>query len=116
MYLLVIVLNKEEYLDDVLTTFVEAGIRGATIIDSIGMGRTLAFDVPIFASLRKMMSNLRVAPYNKTIFTVIKTEVQLDQVLELLDVVINFDEPGAGILFTVPVGRIKGLAQEDLGF
>jgi len=34
MKLLVFVLNKEELLDDVLEVYVEAGIPGATILDS----------------------------------------------------------------------------------
>ena len=53
MHLLIIVLNKEEYLDDVLEAFIETGITGATIVDSVGMGKTLAYHIPIFAGLRK---------------------------------------------------------------
>ena len=39
--LMVFVLNREEYLDEILSGFVELGIGGATIIDSMGMGRIL---------------------------------------------------------------------------
>lgn len=55
MKLLVFVLNKEEYLEDVLEAYVEAGIPGATIIDSEGMGRFLAYEVPLFAGFKEFM-------------------------------------------------------------
>ena len=41
MKLLVFVLNREELLEQVLEAYVEAGISGATILDSEGMGRFL---------------------------------------------------------------------------
>jgi nitrogen regulatory protein P-II 1 len=43
MKLLVFVLNNEEYLEKVLEAYVEAGVAGATILDSEGMGRFLAY-------------------------------------------------------------------------
>ena len=47
MKLVVFVLNKEEFLEDVLEAFIEAGITGATILDSEGMGRFLTYEVPL---------------------------------------------------------------------
>lgn len=37
MYALFIVLNRTDYLEDILAGFVEAGVGGATILDSQGM-------------------------------------------------------------------------------
>ena len=51
MKLVVIVLNNTEYLDDLLTAFLEIGVSGSTVIDSVGMGRILSHDVPVFAGL-----------------------------------------------------------------
>lgn len=48
--ILFLVLNQTEYLDEILDAFVDVGIRGATIIDSQGMGSALANgdkDVPL---------------------------------------------------------------------
>ena len=59
MKVLVIVLNREEFLDDVLSLFVEMGITGATIIDSVGMGRIISYNIPIFAGFRDLMSGNR---------------------------------------------------------
>ena len=69
MKLFVYVLNQPEKLEEVLAAFVEIGITGATVVDSVGMGRIIAQDVPIFASFQSLLSASR--PYNKTILSVI---------------------------------------------
>lgn len=53
MTLLVFICNRPEKLDEVLEGFVELGITGATIVDSIGMGRILSRKVPIFVAWRR---------------------------------------------------------------
>ena len=75
MKLLIFVLNKEELLEDVLAAYVEAGIAGATILDSEGMGRFLTYEVPLFADFKDFMKGNK--PYNKTIFSVIKNDNNL---------------------------------------
>ena len=114
MYLLVIVLNKEEFLESILTAFVEADISGATIIDSVGMGRVLAYDVPIFAGLRATNQAYQSKPYNKTIFTVIKSKEQLDEAIRLIEEIVDLDTPGTGLLFAFPLAVVKGLSQQSL--
>jgi hypothetical protein len=68
MQLLVVVINHAELVDDVLAGFVELGITGATVLESKGMGRVLAQEVPIFAGLRTLNTRSRTA--NRTIFCV----------------------------------------------
>jgi len=111
MHLLVLILNREEFLDEVLEAFVEAGITGATIIDSVGMGRTLAYRIPIFAGLRK---SIKTSDYNKMIFSVVQSDEVLKQIIDLLEEIIDFDVPGTGLLFTVPITFIKGIRLEEL--
>ena len=41
MNALFIVLNEIEYLDDILDGFVDIGVKGATILDSQGMGSAI---------------------------------------------------------------------------
>ena len=108
MKLVIFVLNKEELLDDVLAAYVEAGIPGATIIDSEGMGRFHNYDVPIFADFKDFMKGNK--PYNKTIFSVIKNEKLIPRLEKILDKVCGgLDEPGTGIFFTLPVDYVRGL-------
>lgn len=112
MKLLVFVLNKEELLDDVLAAYIEVGISGATILDSEGMGRVLTYEVPLFADFRDFMKGNK--PYNKTIFSVVKHEKNIPKLERLLDEICgNLDNPGTGILFTIPVDYAKGLVKEE---
>ncbi len=110
MKLLVMVLNQEEYLEDVLEAFVELDIRGATIIDSVGMGRVLTHDIPIFAGLRSVLSGER--PFNKTIFSVVEEEKVPLVVAAVEQICGDFGAPGTGVIFTLPVDFVKGLAKE----
>ena len=108
MKLVVFVLNKEELLDEVLAAYVEAGIGGATILDSEGMGRFLTYEVPLFADFKPFMKGNK--PYNKTIFSVIQNEALIPRLEKLLDKVCGgLDAPGTGIFFTIPVDYARGL-------
>jgi len=106
--LVVFVLNKEELLDEVLAAYVEAGIGGATILDSEGMGRFLTYEVPLFSDFKQFMKGNK--PYNKTIFSVVRNEALIPRLEKLLDKVCGgLDEPGTGIFFTVPIDYARGL-------
>jgi len=110
MQLLVAVINHEEHVDDILAAFVELGITGATVVESKGMGRVLSREVPIFAGLQSLNSRSRAA--NRTLFCVADDE-KVDAAISLIqDVCGNLSTPGVGIVFTVPVGRVVGLAGE----
>jgi len=110
MQLLVAVINHEEKVDDVLAGFVELGITGATVVGSEGMGHVLSHDVPIFAGVRALSQRSR--PTNQTVFSVID-DALVDAAIALIqDVCGDLDSPGAGIVFTIPVTRVVGLAPE----
>ena len=107
MKLLIIILNKEENLDELLEGFLEMDIRGATVINSQGMGSIITADIPIFAGLKDLLQGNR--PGNKTILTLVK-EDRIPIIVNLFeDVVGNLDQPGNGIIFTLPVDEIFGL-------
>lgn len=109
MQMLVLVLNNESYLEDLLSELEKKGIRGATIIDSTGMGRVLHSNdnIPIFGGIKFLMNDKR--PFNKTIFTVIKDNQVEIATKAIKDVVGDLNEPGAGILFTLPVSYCEGI-------
>lgn len=111
MELLIAVINDVDRMDEVLAGFLEIGIRGATVLDSEGMGRVLSHDIPIFAGLQTLISRSR--PQNQTLFSVIDDPEKVDRAIELLqDVCGRFDDPATGIAFTIPVNRVVGLAAE----
>ena len=112
MKLLVFVLNNEEYLEEVLEAYAEAGVAGATLLDSEGMGRFLAYEVPLFAGFKEFMKGNK--PYNKTILSVIKNPGVIEKLKVLIDEIVGgLENPGKGIMFTVPVDWAVGLIPEE---
>ena len=51
MLLHIFILEKEEYLDELLEAMIEAEIEGVSIIDATGAKKVLAEDIPIFAGI-----------------------------------------------------------------
>ena len=108
MELLVLILNKVELLDDVLSYFVEAGVSGATVLDSVGMGRIIA-NIPIFAGFRDLMVGNR--PTNKTILAVVDGSLVPELTAGIEKILGDMAQPGTGLLFTLPVSSVRGLGR-----
>ena len=74
MQVFVFVLNRTEYLESLLQSFSDHGLRGATVLDSKGMARILHTEdeMPIFYGLRAIMEPERRS--SKTIFMVLPDE------------------------------------------
>ena len=112
MKLLIIVLNKIECLERLLTAFGENRIPGATILDSKGMAQELEQ----FDDLRFRMSlRLLINPAhreNKTIFLVVPEELvpKISRIVN--DVTGGLGKPDTGILFTVPIDYLEGMREE----
>ena len=106
MKLVIFILNQEEHLEEVLEAFVELGINGATILDSIGMGRILAHDIPIFAGFQNLLHDSR--PGNKTIISVVP-EKKVERIIQAVEQIIgSLDESGNGLFISLPVDIVKG--------
>lgn len=114
MELLVIVLNETEYLMDILDGFIQYDIKGATIIDSAGMGHVMASYMPLFfqfAQLERSSEN-----NSKTIFTVIDNEKDKENVLKILENIIgDISKPNTAFVFSVPVNFVKGIRTKKSG-
>jgi len=111
MELLIAVIQREECLEEILAGFLELGIPGATLLRSEGMARhlTVGGDLPAFAGLQALKSRAR--PQNHTLFSVVDDPEKSKAAIELLQNVCGrFEDPATGIAFTVPVGRVVGLA------
>lgn len=110
MQVLVAVINHEECIDSVLAGFVELGITGATVIDSKGMGRLLSREMPIFAGVRTLIERSR--PANRTMFCVVDDDKVHDAIAMIQEACGSMADPGVGIIFTIPVSHVVGLAPE----
>lgn len=108
--LLVFILNNDDKLDDLLQSFITYGIKGATVIDSMGMARVLTShshdDIPIIGSLKLMING--GYPYNKTIFVALSDEQVITCIKAIKEVVGSLNAPDTGILFTLPIDYIDG--------
>ena len=113
MELLVFVLNKPEYLDEILEALLRVDVRGATVLESTGMGRTLCDKVPIFGGIRSIIQGCR--PNNLTIFTVVRSPQKREKAVAAIEEVMgDLSQPNTGFLFSVPVSSAMGFA-ESLG-
>ena len=113
MYLILLVLNDPDRLEDLLIAWEESGIQGATVLFSTGLGRIRQLDgwrddMPLIPSLRDFYDvpeNM-----NRTIFTVVKDEAQVDKVVAATKGVIGeLDEQETGLLLILPVARAYGM-------
>lgn len=111
MQLFVLILNKTECLPKLLGEFLSAGIKGATIYDSMGevqyIGHETVEPPPIFGSLRKFINPDH--EQNKTVLVILRDE-QVEAARAIVNKVTGgLDKPSTGIIFTVPVSFVEGI-------
>ena len=108
--LLVCVVKDHHQVEEMLEGFLELGIRGATVLDGRGMGQILTTEIPIFAGFKSLFPGGTSGTY--MILSVVNGE-QVDEAIRLAEEICgSIDKAGAGFLFTVPVNRVQGLAEE----
>lgn len=113
MYLILLVLNDPDRLEDLLIAWEEAGVPSATVLFSTGMGRIRNLegwrdDMPLIPSLRDFYE----APenMNRTIFATADNEAQVDAVVAATyKVVGDLDKSRTGLLLVLPVTRAYGV-------
>ena len=112
-YLVVLVVDNPDDCGELLQAWdKQAGVRGATILESTGLGRVKQSwhrdDLPIFPSLRDIFQAEEIR--HRTIFSVVEDESQIDKLVEVSEAIIGgFDRENTGFLFVVPVLRVYGL-------
>ncbi|MFH1759713.1 MAG: hypothetical protein ABIA63_01305 [bacterium] len=107
MKLIIIFLNRIEYLEDILSAFLEIGVTGATVMDSMGMGRIISNNVPIFAGLKDAFPGS--SPGNKAIFAVVKDDKMVEKASAMVQEICgNFNEPGSGLMISLPIEKAFG--------
>lgn len=112
MQLLVLIFNKVELLPSLLAKLLNAGIYGTTVLDCEGAMRVLGQDTieppPIFGSLRQFLNSQHHA--GKMVLSVL-TDTQAPVAKKIINEVVGgIEKPDTGILFTVPLTSVEGLA------
>jgi len=109
--LVLIILNRVEYLEDLLTAFLEIGVSGATVFNSVGMGQIISKNIPIFAGLSDTFPGS--SPSNRTILTVVR-ERQVERIARMVEEVCgSLDEPGSGLMFSLDIDQTFGFRQDE---
>ena len=111
MFLILLVLQDVTKLDEVIAAWEQAGVKGITILRSLGMANArkigLREDIPIIPSLDDF---LRQEDYSRTLFTVIDSEAMAERVIAATEEITgDLDEPDTGLLVMLPVLRARGL-------
>lgn len=109
MYLLVMVLDDVVHRDDVLQAWVDAGVRGVTILESTGINRVLQRSEaqPMFMGFSQIFGGARVG--HNTLFAVIESMEIAEAAVEATQRVVgDLSEPDTGVVFVVPVSRLWG--------
>jgi nitrogen regulatory protein P-II 1 len=107
MKLVIVFLNKVEFLDDLLSGFLEIGVTGATVMDTVGMGRIISKNIPIFAGLREAFAGS--SPSNKTILAVVDDGL-VEQVAAVVDDLLeSFHEERGAFVVSLPIDKVFGL-------
>ncbi len=111
MKLLVIILNKMEVFEELLTEFQEHDLHG-TILQSSGMAHTL-YEMGHGEDLFLKPLRLNHTPErqeSRVILMITKDDEMVQKAQGILDSVVGgIDNPESAILFTVPMDYIAGL-------
>lgn len=107
MKLAIVFLHKSEYLEELLSMFLEIGVTGATILDSVGMGHIISENIPIFAGLREAF--VGSSPRNKVIL-IVTEDALVKTIAEAVDEVCNQESSRASsFVVTLPVDEIHNI-------
>lgn len=109
--LVVLVLDDTDLLSDVLRAWVDAGVPGATVLESSGLRRVASAlsreDAPLFPSLRDLLT--QTTDSHNTIFSVIDDDAIVDRLIEATERITGkLTEPHTGMIFVMPVARVVG--------
>ena len=116
---IVLVLNDGDRAADVLNAWLAAGVPGATILDSAGLGRELGAqalrdDLPLIPSLSSLL-RAHEEPH-RLLFSVVPDGFEVEALVRATEAVTGrLDSPNTGILFTLPVSRAYGLHRRPAG-
>jgi len=117
MKLILFVLHDSEKLGELLDAWKRAGVSGATVLFSTGLGRiqqskALRDDLPLMPSLEDFLP--QPERFSRTVFSMIDDEVVVDKVIAATqDVVGDLCEPDRGLLMVLPVSQVYGLRKPN---
>ena len=116
-YMIIFVIDDIDQCPSVFDAWEEAGVSGITILESTGLGRIRALsgirdDLPLMPSLRNLLQSRE--EHHRTLFTLVDSEEAIDRVFDATERIVgDLTEPNKGIIFALPVARVRGLIHPD---
>ncbi len=113
MQAIILVLKQTELVDSIMTALFNAGIRGATAIDSVGMANTIAKmdeNTPMVHLLRGILAGEDDSHKSKTLFVIVNDEQAETVKTAIRSVTGDLAKPNAGIMFGIPVSFAEGIS------
>ncbi len=111
MYLLTTVINNEELLDELITGWLDIGISGSTVIESIDSLQLISHHVPIFAGFRVLTGG--GMSRSKTLLTVVENKKMLTSAVYYLKKLCEeTGESHQGIYFVTELSDFGRLGKE----
>lgn len=111
--LVVAIVTEMHVCHDVIRVWEEAGVPGATILDSMGMRhlqkrQTHRDDLPLMPSLRALLEQEEFN--HRTVFSLVPDDFDVDDLIRRTEELVgDFEAPHTGLLFVVPVLTVRGL-------
>lgn len=107
-----IILSDTSYTESVLKTLADCEIRGATIMETQGMGQALGGNIPVIGSVRALLSQQN--ENSQTIFAVSKYPDKIDKAMGQISEKMNgFNQPCSGMMFVIPVIKAVGFGKKE---
>ncbi|MHC1739958.1 MAG: P-II family nitrogen regulator [Anaerolineaceae bacterium] len=117
MYMIMFVLHDPSRLNEVLSTWNEAGVSGITILPSTGLKRlqekfVFRDDIPLIPNLDDLLKQEEVL--NRTLLTIVPSDEMVEKVVAATQVLIgDLNLPNTGILAVIPLAKVYGLDRKD---
>lgn len=108
-HMVLVILDDFEVLPELLKAWRDAGVSGATILESAGAYRTTSWLGRVgLTALDRLFDSDEVR--RRTVFAVIEDDQLLDRAVgEAERVVGGFEQPNTGVLIVLPVSEVRGL-------
>jgi hypothetical protein len=112
MFMIMYISKNVEQASEMLNVWVNAGVKGVTILESAGMQQMseggIRADVGIVFSLKSLLRVQEI--HHRTLFSAIQDQATLDKVIEATTQHVgDWSHPDVGVLFVWPLTHAYGL-------
>lgn len=104
--LVIVILDDPQLVEDLIMGLVELGVKGATVVESRGMGEIIRQDMPVFAGLATLFPKTTHSMMVMSLMPAELVEASFDLVN---DIVGYIERENSAICFSLPVESFRGI-------